>query len=101
MKLDGESTQENSLDLFPKKDYSEDILNMEYLPIWLGTTPKYYLHLLITLITLIMKNTNTKDTEGMKVTHILIQTTSTKNMNMKIKDMVKILTESKKPAFVS
>ena len=98
MKLDGESTQENSLDLYPKKDYSEDILNMEYLPIWLGTTPKYYLLLLITLI---IKNTNTKDTEGMKVTHILIQTTNTLNMNMKIKDMVKILTESKKPAFVS
>ena len=32
MKLDGESTQENSLDLYPKKDYSEDILNTVSIP---------------------------------------------------------------------
>ena len=97
MNSDGESTQENLQDLYLRKDYLEDISNMEYLLIWLGTTPNNFFHLLIMNIMMIM-DTEMKDMDmEMKVTDILMQTINMKNQ---IKVMVKILTESKMLTFL-
>ena len=104
MNSDGESTQENLQDLYLRKDYLEDISNMEYLLIWLGTTPNNFFHLLIMDIMMIMDtemkvmDTGMKVTDmEMKVTDILMQTINMKNQ---IKVMVTILTESKMLTFL-
>ena len=104
MNSDGESTQENLQDLYLRKGYLEDISNMEYLLIWLGTTPNNFFHLLIMDIMMIM-DTEMKDMDmvmkvmdmEMKVTDILMRTINMKNQT---KAMVTVLTESKMLTFL-